>query len=126
MSATNTIEDVNQRDDQGYVWLVVKEVARFVSKPDNIKPESVHRKIQRWCADTKGPLNPYAVEATRTQQIELLLAKRIDGIPPDDREIWLIRREGLGAIEDPPKRGFPAGGTRSRKGKQTGVRQARE
>jgi hypothetical protein len=126
MSATNTIEDVNARDDQGYLWLVVKEVARFVSNPDDIKPKSVHRKIQRWCADTQGPLNRYAVAATRTQQIELLIAKRIDGIQPDDREVWLISREGLGAIENPPKRGFPLGGTRPRKGKQTGVGQARE
>jgi hypothetical protein len=93
-----TQDDISRRDEQGYIWLVASEVIAHVPNPSNASPASVLRKIERYCAN--GRLARFAYEATREQQLQLLVAGRIKGFSPNGKPLYLIRRDGLAHLDE--------------------------
>jgi hypothetical protein len=98
-----THDDILRRDEQGYIWLVASEVIAHVPNPSQASPASVLRKIERYCAH--GRLTHFTYEATREQQLQLLVAGRIKGFSPNGKPLYLIRRDGLAHLNEPLQSG---------------------
>lgn len=70
-------------------WLVVTEAIPLV-RLSTTKPESIGRTIRRWIAKGRLP----ARRAQGPELGELLLARRIVGLPPEGY-VYLIHRDAL-------------------------------
>lgn len=82
-------DEQNHRGGIDPAWLVITEAIPLVQLSTS-NPESIGRTIRRWIAEGKLP----ARKARGPELGELLLARRIVGLPPEGY-VYLIHRDVL-------------------------------